>query len=204
MRTASSKSTGRTSAVAKMLENFRQLRMGGKLISLPEVFPAKESALATIAAKDLKMNGLASGESLPEPLAFFDQGSLSWRTCQRSLFEGLELYSEILPRSGTMRNGILYPRGSSAPLINEREFSLWPTPQASDAKRARFSRQAHLKHQARQTRLGFGTGPAGLNLIAHCQIEFDGFPTTIFVEWLMGFPPFWTRIESSETPLCRK
>jgi len=94
-----------------------------------------------------------------------------------------------------MRNGRLYPRKRLALRTEEKEFSLWPTPLASDAERMSFSKQAHLRQQARNKRYGFGTGPAALNLVAHCQIEFDGCPTANFVEWLMGFQMNWTDIE---------
>lgn len=46
---------------------------------------------------------------------------LLWRTLQQSLFEGLEQYLDRYPKSGTMRNGVLYERVTSEPLIKGRD-----------------------------------------------------------------------------------
>ena len=48
---------------------------------------------------------------------------LLWKTCQLSLFEGLEQYLDRYPRSGMMRNGVLYERVTSEHLIKERDGS---------------------------------------------------------------------------------
>jgi len=64
----------------------------------------------------------------------YSQERLSWRTCQLSLFEGLEQYLDRYPKSGTMRNGVLYERVISEPLIRERDGFVLPTPTANEAK----------------------------------------------------------------------
>jgi len=60
---------------------------------------------------------------------------LLWRTLQLSMFEGLEQYLDRYPKSGTMRNGVLYELQISEHLIEERDGSVsltLPTPIASD------------------------------------------------------------------------
>ncbi len=157
---------------------------------------ARILAHATTEQRDWTENAPGFGSSLQGSFAHCDLSTLSLRTSQRSLFGGLTAYSAILPQAGTMRNGILYRRNSLARHSNAIDFSLWPIPRASDSKRMQFSVAAHLKQQARNKRLGFGTGPAGLNLVAHCQIEFGGVPTANFVEWLMGFPMNYTTTDA--------
>ena len=206
MQDESLKNTGPMYDATTMFARFRQSRrLTGPAMLSAVGSRAKTSVRVTILEKESRGGHVldCGGNSL-EPLAFFDHDSLSWKTCQRLLFGGLESFSAIFPRSGMMRNGILFPRMSSALPINETEFSLWATPQASDAKRMAFSREAHLKQQARNARLGFGTGPAGLNAVAHCQIEYDGCPTANFFEWLQNFPMNWTAIDALETPSCQK
>lgn len=70
---------------------------------------------------------LDSGASLPESLGSFDPGSSLLRTSQRSLVEGLDVYSGTYPRSGMMRSGTVYPLPPSAPLTKGTGSSSWPT-----------------------------------------------------------------------------
>jgi len=63
----------------------------------------------------------------------YSQERLSWRTCQLSLFEGLEQYLDRYPKSGTMRNGVLYERVISEHLIRERDGSALHTQKQSDS-----------------------------------------------------------------------
>ncbi len=89
---------------------------------------------------------LAKAPDLPEPVrdssglsfvpfAWFDQRARCWRTWQRCLVEGWEIFSGTWPRSGMMRNGIAYQR---APLVlltrGTASGFLLPTPEASNTK----------------------------------------------------------------------
>ncbi len=194
-----SPSTGPTSGDGTTLEPSRQPVNGALMLSV-EDSPARTLARQTTEEPDWTESEADCGSSIRESFAFCDHDSSLLKTSQRSLFGGLTEYSAILPRAGLMRSGKLFQCKCWARRQSEKGFSLWPTPQASDAKRMQFSREAHLKQQARNKRLGFGTGPAGLNVVVHCQIEFGGVPTANFVEWLMGFPINWTAIEDAETP----
>ena len=74
------------------------------------------------------------GGKCTESLGSYDLESSSWRTSQLSLFEEVSMSLDRLPRSGTMRNGVLSPLVISGPLIEEIDGSAWrgllPTPQA--------------------------------------------------------------------------
>lgn len=77
----------------------------------------------------------ASGPSSLASFAIYDRGSCLWRTSQLSLVEGLGVYSETWPRSGSMRGGIAFPLRPLAPLTVEIG-STWsrgeyPTPTAA-------------------------------------------------------------------------
>lgn len=177
-----------------MLEHSRQaIRKSGQSMASAEGFPAKTSAVRGKEPAS-KVKSQASGRNTSVSFARFARGSLQLKTSQRSLFGGLMSYSGTLTKSGSMRSGKLFRRPRLARHTKESEFSFWPTPVASDEKRMAFSKQAHQKQLARNQSRGFGTGPAGINLVAHVQIEFDGCPTANFVEWLMGFPIGWTDI----------
>jgi|CXWL01.1.fsa_nt_gi hypothetical protein len=67
-----------------------------------------------------------------EPFAWFDPESRCWRTWQRCLVEGWEIFSGTWPRSGMTRNGIAYRRPALVPLTKGTAFGLLlPTPTAS-------------------------------------------------------------------------
>lgn len=63
-------------------------------------------------------------------LASFDPATSSLKTCQASLVPEQESFSETLPRSGIMLSGNVYQRAPLAPLTDETDGGLWPTPMA--------------------------------------------------------------------------
>ncbi len=66
-----------------------------------------------------------------EPFAWFDQKARCWRTWQRCLVEGWEIFSGTWPRSGMTRNGIAFRRAPLVPLTDEiASGSFFPTPTA--------------------------------------------------------------------------
>ena len=71
-----------------------------------------------------------SGGGYAEPFAWYDRGTQSWRTWQRCLLEGWTPFAGTWPRSGMTRNGIAYQLPTLAPLTEETESGLWPTPRA--------------------------------------------------------------------------
>ena len=71
------------------------------------------------------------GVNMLEPLLKYDPDTHSLKTARPSLLEDLELSSPTLPRSGTMRNGIVSPLPPLVRLTKETESGLWATPCAS-------------------------------------------------------------------------
>src|SRR5262245_40776070 len=68
------------------------------------------------------------GESSLESLASYDPATSSWRTLQISFIEGLNVFSETWPATGTMRSGKLYRRVPLVRHTHESACSYWPTP----------------------------------------------------------------------------
>lgn len=76
-----------------------------------------------------------SGSSTCELFARFNQHSSLLKTShQFSLFQQEEPYLEGLPKSGSMRNGLLYRLPAWEPAIEDPEFLSWPTARAEDAE----------------------------------------------------------------------
>ena len=72
------------------------------------------------------------GGKCGELLASFDQELCVWKTSQGCLPWGSEKYSAAWPRSGMMRSGKLYRLHNAEHPIEETEYSLLPTPLATD------------------------------------------------------------------------
>jgi hypothetical protein len=91
--------------------------------------------------QELPEIGLDSGQNLPASFGWYDPDSHLLKTAQCSLFEDSMLSSLTLPRSGSMRNGKLYPRPKWEPRIFAKGYGLWPTPVAEDTGR---TPEAHM------------------------------------------------------------
>ena len=91
-----------------------------------KTFPSLVKALA------LQARGPDSGVNSIVLFAKFDLATSSWRTSQVCLVEDLERFSETWPRSGMTRNGSAFPLPLSAPLTEEIESGLLPTPGATE------------------------------------------------------------------------
>lgn len=149
-------------------------------VFLAKTYPRPEKGLES------KANEAGCGRKWLGLFAKFDLNSCSWKTLQCSLLEGLDDYSEIWPRWGTMRNGECWERTMPERLTGETEFGLsqhWPTPichmaKESDCPSEATRNEPSLTHQARG---GDETLPKKLN--------------PEWVEWLMGWPIGWTNLE---------
>ena len=99
----------------------------------PADFLASPS-VSRVIARQAKTSA-TSGPSGLTSFAKFDPDTSCWKTfrgCYQPRVDGsLETYSETFPRSGLMRNGTLYQRQASEPLISESGCSYLPTPAAS-------------------------------------------------------------------------
>lgn len=78
-----------------------------------------------------------SGDTWLVSLTKYSPASASWKTRQFSLLEGLDEFSEIWPKWGSMQNGECAERTISPLLIKETEFGFWVgTPTASQGVRS--------------------------------------------------------------------
>jgi len=112
----------------------------------------------------------------------FGPESESSRTCRVCLQTDLPTCSVILPRSGTMRNGVCFPRAPWVPHTHEKDCSLWSTPKATDGERG--------------PRKAKNRGGGSRDLSTDCGRR----PPPKLSEVLIGFPPGWTDLDASATP----
>jgi hypothetical protein len=104
--------------------------------SLPEASPAK---MFQAPATDRGSAEAAPGSGLSTfgSFAYYDHQSLSWKTCQGSLFEASMKFSGDWPQNGTMRSGACTARVTSALPTSDAGSSLsphkapYPTPSAT-------------------------------------------------------------------------
>ncbi len=94
-------------------------------------FPAKTSAQLE-RAQESTAPGAECGRTWHESFARWDRATLSWRTPQCSLLEGLDEFSETWPQWGMMRAGECSVRSMPEHPTSATESGLWlPTPLAS-------------------------------------------------------------------------
>ena len=113
--------------------------------------------------------------------------------------------SQILPRSGWMRDGSRFPHPSSDSLTRESGSGFLPTPAAFQANCSSVKRPIELRGKAYRIRSNQGIdGNANLQDIS--QNLWGGALNPVFVEAVMGFPIGWTSLESavSVMPSSRK
>ena len=101
----------------------------------------------------------------------------------------LEEYSEICPKWGMMLHGVLYEQAGPEPYIDEREYSLLPTPLTSDGEAWKKTNRSDVQNSIMKTiRNGSQNRityyPQYLGLTATRSAEL--------VETIMGFPKGWT------------
>lgn len=96
------------------------------------------SHTATPASAEEPKTSDGSGQPFGAPLAYWDRASFSWKMSQASLLmEDSAKFSGTYPRSGSMRNGILYQRPTRARITSASGYSssrgagMMPTPDAS-------------------------------------------------------------------------
>ena len=194
------------------------------------------SGSATLSAADspasqfrVRENGKAkvirdgSGRSSGELSVSFDLDMSLLKMCQDSTGRAFLVSSLILPRSGTMRNGIAYRLPPLVPRISGTGCSLLPTPTANDWKGPNMSGSGsascnglatHVKMWPTPTTRDHKDGTAKscqnvpenglLGRAIHCrnspepQVEISGSLNPTWVELLMGFPAGWTDISDEE------
>lgn len=140
--------------------------------------------------------GLTCSESLNE----LDQSGLLLKTLRDILTTDLIEFFPIWKALTTAQGYYVYQLSLSEQTITEKEYGLWPTPQAMDAMKAR-SPEA-MNRQMSTTRKGrkkistmkdaavYGLYWKG-EAIRHGSGELN--PQTL--EWMMGYPIDWTDLE---------
>lgn len=177
-----------------------------------KTYPSQEKEQA------LKENEADFGQKCLGWFAKYDLNSSSWKIPQLSLVEGLDVFSETWPRSGTMRNGMCSALTTSALRTKETESGLWPTP-TTDSARERKKKYAQggkpltlavqeaeqMMHPTIYGRETFPTprafmykdstknrGKSNLGEVVGGKLNPD------WVEWLMGWPIGWTDLNPLE------
>jgi hypothetical protein len=97
------------------------------------VSPVRTS-VSPVPAPGLTAPDRGCGPSSLGSFAIFDPESSSWKTLQRSLFEGSIAFSGIWPASGSMRSGRCFEHQTSERLTGGSESSSWPTQLGRDGK----------------------------------------------------------------------
>nr|DAL05350.1 MAG TPA: hypothetical protein [Caudoviricetes sp.] len=189
---------------------------GGELLTLFRGdFHAKTSHLQTEMQKEFLERGQGFGRKCSESFARLDPDTCSWKTPQLSLVEGLDVYSETWPRSGSMQNGMCLVRTTSAPHIKETGYGYLPTPDASMATRGPSKEWNPNSKSQKDRNLNtfvkfFPTPLASDYKRSDCPSErirkspclasrVGGKPNPTWVEWLMGWPLGWTDCEQLAT-----
>jgi len=190
-------------------------RLTGQMWNQPTLFAVDIPASRSVKQdkEKEKMTHGTFGLGYETPLAFLDPVSCSWKM-YKVMFPLGELPSlEKLPNSGMTVNGVLYQRPAWAPITEETDLSLWPTPTTRDYKDGRKPRYRNGKLQTDTLGRAVAIWPTpvasgGLDGGSHSRASMKkllGTPYEVpptgqlnptWVEWLMGFPEGWTDLKA--------
>ena len=95
-----------------------------------------------------------------------------------------------------MRSGTVCPRPPLVPLTSVIDFTLRPTPNASDGDVLRFSTESIVRNLDR------GHPAKLVALLRLTGVDAARIPAVY--EWAMGLPPGWTDSGGASTPSCRR
>jgi len=187
------------------------------LTSFAAVTHANRSAVRASVKASL-MNAIF-GRKLPDAFASFDPGGCCWKTSQATFHWASEPFSETWPRSGMMRGGIAYQLRPSAPRTFAIACSSWRGElTATPTTKANQLAPSMMKHPGCRAIAGLLPTPvASLErnaLLSDAQARranrrvhvtsvlsargIQGRLSPQFVEWMMGFPLDWTRLDSAD------
>ena len=206
------------SKVSRFGMTFKPLteQAGEELLMLYQAAFRAKTFLPQEKAQELTENEAECGEKWQGSFAKFDQSSCLWKTHQCSLIEDWELFSEIWPTWGSMRNGACWERQTLGLNTTEREFGLLPDNERFFHTPTTGSSGGSNSRKAMQKRgviwptptTGTGGGNAGGSGVRRTAKENGTYvPSSInpnLQEWLMGWPQDWTEIKPLETDKYRK
>lgn len=133
----------------------------------PAGFPARTSRALAAVLGWLTGTVPGSGLSTPEPFAFFDRESLSWRTSQASLLPDSESSWPTWPKRGMTVAGQAYEAQISQPLTDASgSSSLLPTPTANQYEQDNEVLLARREREKAKGRNGNGFGLTTANALA--------------------------------------
>ena len=127
------------------------------------------------------------GLNFSESFALYDHDTSYWKMSQGCFPWVSDVYSVTWPQSGMMRNGSVYALPISDICTAEKEFSLLPTPTASDVISLRMSLVVN-KNACHRPKFNH------IHLSYVLADVFSQYPTAAMYECLMGFPMHWTDI----------
>lgn len=170
--------------------------------SRAEWIASMRDSLARISAQLEKGPGSTENEAgyfsrSSESLAYYDRDTFSWKTCQQSLFEGLDEFSGPWSKSGMIAGGQYYPLEMSGQITCENGGgALLPTPTVIDAKSRTYQVSRGKKFP---TLAGVARGFWTQKLSGAKRVwkwtggaVTDGGSATllnpVWLEWIMGFP----------------
>lgn len=180
-------------------------------------FPAKTSA-QPVKAQASKASEAGSGPTWHASLARFDPDSCTWKTAQCSLLAGSGECSPTWPRSGMTRDGKCWELPMSARRTSATGSGFWPTvrvnghynrkglsEKSGDGLATAVKRwPTPIKRDSRTVRGGARTkGSLGTQPLITQAAEREGVLTghlnPTWVEWLMGWPAWWTALQPLAT-----
>lgn len=157
------------------------------LTSFLAAFPVKTSLMRE-RAPGLTVPEAGSGWKWPGSLAKYNPASSSWKTRQCLLLGGLDAYLEIWPRWGLMRSGEFWEQLMPGRIMSENGSGWWPTPTCTVI----CETTERWQKRKENFRNGLSNFDPGLKL----EVAIGGYPNPTWVEWLMGWPEEWTKLES--------
>ena len=190
------------------MSEISPLRPSPRLISCAGAFPARISVLP---AREQGWQVRNPGCFLrwPGSFASYDPASSSWKTCQRSLVEGFQPYSQKWPRAGMMRAGecseltiqwSAHRTGGNAGSVSRG----WPTPTVAVATGGQTSRGGARKGElllSGMVRQNWPTMTASEAKRGHGYQRAQAWPTPIATDTKEPTGSL-SRIARTGDPLC--
>ena len=155
---------------------------------------------------------LENGFAMLNSLMKYDPATQLWKTSQLSLFVGSTEFSGPWPRSGMMRNGVVFPAQPWVPPISETDYGLSHIPRVKHLQPSNhfFEREPMIRLLPTPTARDHADLPQGKiwpamlrrkqpSLATRSLIAgYSGHHLTAIYEWAMGLPVQHTALGSSE------